>query len=191
MDIRSSVARRDEQEVARSLIDRGLSTDPSSPSRTLPGPRPGRTSPPTPWQDGFGSVAKGQFAEMSRTYGLYGGLATGDEVVWRMKDRWRQPISVLAKWIVGRSIVNVAWRSCFLIPVFQFTPHMGIRTGVSAVLDELASVFDDWEIAFWFAEPNAWLRGERPLDLVSIDDAAITEAARADRFVARADGVQP
>lgn len=74
------------------------------------------------------------------------------------------------------------WRSCLLIPVFQFTPDMKIRSLVSTAIVGLESAFDDWEIAAWFAQPNAWLQGDRPLDLVGIDETAIVDAARVDRF---------
>ena len=56
---------------------------------------------------------------------------------------------------------------------------------VRDVLCELTGVFDDWEIASWIARPNALLRNERPVDLVSIDDEGLVQAARTDRFVAR------
>jgi hypothetical protein len=104
----------------------------------------------------------------------------------RMRHHWSQPISVLARWIVKREIVNIVWHSQILIPVFQFSPDdLQIRRVVRAALAELVGVFDDWEIATWFAQPNAWLHEQRPLDPTARDDDDVIQAARADRFIAR------
>ena len=48
----------------------------------------------------------------------------------------------------------------------------------------LRSVFDEWELAEWFACPNSWLGGQTPASQVVLDEQAVVEAARADRFVA-------
>jgi acyl-CoA synthetase (AMP-forming)/AMP-acid ligase II len=123
---------------------------------------------------------------MSRTYERAGGLASGDEVTLLLRKRTSQPISLLARWIAGRRVVSFAWKGQFMLPLFQFElAYMSVRAPVSAVLDELAGVFDDGELAAWFALPNAWLQDAAPVDVLDVDHAALLNAARADRYVAR------
>jgi hypothetical protein len=122
---------------------------------------------------------------MSRGFGDHGGWVSGDEMSRRMRHLWDQPISALATWMVRREIVNIVWNSQILIPVFQFVPDsLRIRPVIEATLAELRGVFDDWEIAVWFAHPNTWLGEQRPAALAAKDDDAVVEAARADRFIA-------
>lgn len=126
---------------------------------------------------------------MSRAYEAHGGLASGDQVAAQVGRCHDQPISRVAQWIIRRQIVNFTWRSHILIPRFQFAApdtDMKILPVVGAVIAELEGVFDDWQVAQWFTQPNVGLRHGRPLDLLAIDEAAITQAARADRYVASA-----
>ncbi|MCK9689469.1 hypothetical protein [Scleromatobacter humisilvae] len=123
---------------------------------------------------------------MSLVYTKAGGLCTCDEVLDLLRQRFDQPISMLAKWIVGRSVVNMHWRSRTLIPLFQFDLRdMCVRSEVVAVIAELTSAYDDFEIAHWFAEPNGWLAGTRPVEILRQSPEEVLEAARADRYVAR------
>jgi hypothetical protein len=134
----------------------------------------------------FRRIEDRQFLEMCQAYGPHGGFATGDEVARRMRHKYDQPMSVLARWIVRRGVLNLNWRSQILVPVFQFTDaDMRVRPVVSDVIAELGDVFDDWEIASWFAKSNAWLHNERPVNVVDVDNEALLHAARADAFVAR------
>lgn len=152
-------------------------------TRGMRGMRPahGQTSAP----DTFRRLEDRQFLDMSRAFAAQGGWVSGDEMTRRMRPHWNQPISVLARWIVKREIVNVVWHSRVLIPVFQFrSDDLQIRPVVRAALAELEVVFDDWEIAAWFAQPNVWLGEQRPLDLAAGNHVAVIEAARADRFIA-------
>jgi len=136
--------------------------------------------------DTFRRLEDRQFPEMGRAFEGQGGWVGGDEMARRMRRHWEQPISVLARWIVERRIVNIAWHSQILIPAFQFSSDdMRIRPVVSAALAELRDVFDDWEIAMWFAQPNAWLHEQRPTDLAARGDVIVIGAARTDRFIAR------
>lgn len=142
----------------------------------------GQAFPP----DSFRRLEDRQFLDMSRGFATQGGWVSGDEMSRRMRRHWDQPISVLANWVMKREIVSIARSSGILIPVFQFTSEvLRIRPVVQAALAELQGVFDDWEIAVWFAQPNAWLNEHRPLDVAARDDDAVVHAARADRFIAR------
>lgn len=131
------------------------------------------------------TLAGQEYLAMVRQYRASGGLATGNEVVRLMREIVDQPVSVLARWIVRREVVCFIWKSEHLVPVFQFERRsMSLRPQVSTVLSELVPVFDECELALWFAQPNSWLQGAAPADLISPDAAAVLNAARADRFVA-------
>jgi hypothetical protein len=52
------------------------------------------------------------------------------------------------------------------------------------MLAELASAFDGWPLATWFAQHNAWLNDRSPVDLLDSDLADVLDIARADRFIA-------
>ncbi len=127
-----------------------------------------------------------QFAAMESAYVRQGGLATGDTVAEMLRTRSSQPISALARWIVDRRIVSFTWRSRLLLPVFQFEPaSMRPRPCVLDAVAELSPWLDDWELAMWFVEPNAWLRGRAPVDVIDDDPVELVQAARADRQIAR------
>jgi hypothetical protein len=82
--------------------------------------------------------------------------------------------------------VGFAWQGEYLPPMSQFDrADMTVRRHVSAVLDEFDGTFDDWDLATWFALPNAWLGEEAPVDVLPLDPHGVRQAARADRFIAR------
>jgi hypothetical protein len=123
-----------------------------------------------------------QFAMMEVAYRRHGGLASGDDVARLLRRRTSQPLSILARWIVDRQIVNFRWQSRLLVPLFQFAAEgMNLRPLVLQVIDELAPTMDDWMLAYWFAEPDAQLGDRCPLDLLDSDPLALCGAARARR----------
>ncbi len=125
------------------------------------------------------------YLAMVQQYRASGGLATGNEVVRLMREICDQPVSVLARWIVQREVVCFIWKSEHLLPMFQFELRsMSLLPHLQAILSELVPVFDEWELALWFAQPNSWLQGAAPVDLIGVDSSAVLDAARADRFVA-------
>jgi hypothetical protein len=126
-----------------------------------------------------------QFVMMESAYLRTGGLVSGDEVARILRRHSGQPISKLARWIVERSIVSFYWNSRTLVPLFQFDrTDMSMRAGTNAVVRELHDVFDDWDLATWFAQPNAWLNDAAPVDVIEEDQPAVVQAARADRYIA-------
>jgi hypothetical protein len=136
--------------------------------------------------EAFRRLEDRQYLDMGRAFGAHGGWVSGDEMSRHLRRHWDQPISVLANWLMNREIVNIVWHGRILVPLFQFgSEDLRIRPLVRAALAELVDVFDDWEIAVWFAQPNAWLHEQPPLDLVARGDDTVIEAARADRFIAR------
>ena len=126
-----------------------------------------------------------QLIAMVHAHRRTGGLATSDEVVRILRRRSNQPISMVARWIVTRSVVSFVWKSQTLLPLFQFDlSDMSLCRGTSEVVQELSGAFDDWDLATWFARPNSLLHGAAPVDLIATDPAAVLQAAREDRFVA-------
>jgi hypothetical protein len=152
-----------------------------------------RAIPPLPARGPLGMVlprAAGQsaagFSEIASAYRRHGGFMTGDEVLHRMRATFPQPISALARLIVSRHVVCVAWQSLVFLPTFQFDlATMSLREGPRRALLELDGVFDDWELARWFVQPNDWLQGAAPIERIESDLTAVLQAARADRFIAR------
>src|ERR1700742_1516387 len=63
--------------------------------------------------------------ELIDGYSAHGGLASTDELGGLMRPHWRQPISMLAKWIIARKVVSFLSRTQFVLPIFQFVhPRM-------------------------------------------------------------------
>ncbi len=121
-------------------------------------------------------------ARLMAAYDVHGGLATSDEVVFLMRPHWRQPVSVLAKWIVNRRLVSFSWRDQLLLPRFQFErPHMTPYKAVADSAFELGEYLEDQCVARWFVEPNRSLRQARPIDALHSDPDSVVEAAQAVR----------
>ena len=130
--------------------------------------------------------ADARASEVLHAFQRTGGLASGNELTLMLRRRTSQPISMLARWIVERRVVSFGWQGEYRLPMFQFDrADMTVRRHVSAVLDEFDGTFDDWDLATWFALPNAWLGDDAPVDVLPLDPHGVLQAARADRFVAR------
>jgi len=123
---------------------------------------------------------------MEAAYRRSGGIASGDDVALMLRQCSNQPLSRLARWVAAREVVSFQWLGAIWLPLFQFDwTATSVRPDVTSVIGELAEVFDDWELAAWFALPNTWLRGRTPVDALATCPSAVREAARADRFIAR------
>jgi hypothetical protein len=91
-----------------------------------------------------------------------------------------------ARWIISRTVISFGWRSQTLLPLFQFDEaDMSPRPSIAAVVRELADVFDDWQLAVWFAQPNGRLCYAAPVDAIARDVPAVLSPARAERLLAR------
>jgi len=125
-------------------------------------------------------------ADCLADYSAYGGVANGNEVAERLRVTVRQPLSVLARWIVDRHVITFTCRARPMLPLFQFDFDQGcVRDGAAAALSELTAVMSDDEVARWFSLPNTWLNGAVPAQKLLIDVPGVVAAARADRFVAK------
>lgn len=115
-----------------------------------------------------------------------GGVATGTEVAERLRTKVGQPVSLVARWIVDRRVIAFSCGAGQLLPLFQFDFAAGcVRGGVALAMAELVGLTNDDELACWFAQPNAWLQGAAPAQVLPRDAGAVIAAARADRIVAR------
>lgn len=127
-----------------------------------------------------------EYGELEHAFRASGGIAGTDRVTALLAARTDQPISLLARWIVGREVLSFEWNGGTMLPMFQFDPAtLSPRPEVTAVIREFGSTFSDWEICLWFARPNAWLGRVAPVDGMLADARALHDAARADRYLAR------
>jgi hypothetical protein len=130
--------------------------------------------------------ADARASEVLRAFRRTGGLVSGDELTFLLRGHTSQPISMLARWIVERRVLSFGGHGAYLLPMFQFDrTDMTVRRHVTAILDELEGTLDDWDLATWFALPNAWLGDDAPVDALPLDPQAVLHAARADRFISR------
>lgn len=87
-----------------------------------------------------------------------------------LANRWRQE---------GR-IFSVSYQGTTLYPAFQFDAEGRPRPVVAEVIRTLGSKSADWELALWFTANIGWLDGQRPVDLLESDPAAVAEAAESE-----------
>jgi hypothetical protein len=126
-----------------------------------------------------------QLADLQLRYQASGGLVRTEHLVELMRRNVEQPISQLARWIVGREVIHMPASASMWFPLFQFNPGCGcVRRELNSVLVELAPVFDDEELVSWFAQPNITLGGALPADLLPSSPNEVRRAARLDRFLA-------
>lgn len=153
----------------------------ASPPAVLVRPRTPVQSPST-WHDEHDQE---QFETMVVAFRRSGGVVTGDELALLLRSRHEQPVSLVARWVVRRTILHFTGRGQTLIPLFQFDPETMLpRANLTCIVRELVDAFDDRELGLWFARPNSWLEGAIPVDAFRTEPAAVLRAAQADRFIA-------
>ena len=114
-----------------------------------------------------------------------GGVVRGNELAMMFEDLKMGNLASLGRAMASGEICSFQWRSAFWIPMFQFNlDNLAFQPGPRKIMRELSGVFNDWMLAAWFAQPNSWLRGGKPVDLLESNFSAVLEAARADRYVA-------
>ncbi len=153
----------------------------SAPNPALDGPASGN------WHYQWCPQHRGQFQfdAMRAAYRATGGIARVDELVDLFRREDGPLPNALVRWIECRQVICFEWSDAIWLPWFQFhrvelRPHRQL----DAVFIELAPAFNAWEVANWFASPNAWLAGKTPVDALLSDLDAVRDAARADRFIA-------
>lgn len=114
-----------------------------------------------------------------------GGVVRGNELAMMLEGLKVGNVSSLGRAMASGEICSFQWRSAFWIPMFQFDlDNLAFKRGPRKILRELNDVFDEWTLTAWFAQPNAWLDGHKPVDMLAFNLPAVHEAARADRYVA-------
>lgn len=126
-----------------------------------------------------------QYKQMEAAFARTGGLASRKTVERLLHRHAQRPLIDSVGNIADRSVLTFQWNTQTLIPLFQFNmTNMSLRVEVDRVVRELVAVFDDWDTALWFAQPNSWLQSIAPVDAIQHDHEAVFQAARADRFIA-------
>lgn len=125
-----------------------------------------------------------RFVTLLDLYRGSGGLARAPEVASLFMRRCGDDVAVFAGWILKREVICFEWHSKMWLPLFQFSGiDMAPPPILSQVLAELVSVYDQWDVANWFVQPQLWLAQRTPIDLLVSDPLAVLNAARAVRFV--------
>lgn len=128
-----------------------------------------------------------EFITLLDSYRDSGGLARSQELFVMFGLYAHSNVAMLAQWIGRRHVISFDWDSKIWLPLFQFNRSemtLQPQPGLSQVLTELGAVFDCWEIAHWFTQPNAWIEDQTPVATLKRDVFAVLNAARADRFIA-------
>jgi hypothetical protein len=123
-----------------------------------------------------------RFVNFHNAFRASGGLARANQVASQFLRRSEQDVSVLGDWLVKRRAIGFEWHSKLWMPLFQFNPSdMSLRSGLADILAELVVVYNDWDLAGWFAKPNPWLSEGLPADALAVDAPQVLWAARAER----------
>jgi hypothetical protein len=127
---------------------------------------------PTPSSDAI-------FWRLLVDYRRHGGLAREREVLGRL------PATDRAVTACRAAPLRFEWSGDTWLSWAQFIDRTDLlHPGVAAVVAELQPAFNGWDCTRWFVEPNGWLNYRRPLDVLGAEPDVVTEAARADRYVA-------
>ena len=131
------------------------------------------------------SCTDDQFVAMLNAYRCSGGLVREENLLALSSRRCGLNADTLSNWIAEREVIGFEWESRTWLPIFQFNLFdMTLPPALGQVLAELIPVYDPWELASWFAQPNSWLADRVPADALEHDPSAVLQAARADRFIA-------
>ena len=125
------------------------------------------------------------FEEMIAAYTSCGGTVGADDLAPLLEKHNKGNFFDLAKRLASGDVFSFQWEDRFWVPMFQFNRYdMSVKQEVRRVVYELHTVLDNWTLAWWFTEPNAWLKNRRPVDIIDNQFSEVLGAARADRFVA-------
>jgi len=128
-----------------------------------------------------------RFRETEAACSERGGLLDADELLGELRQQTSQPLSWMARRIASREFISFTFRHAIWIPKFQFSSEGSYepRPLVACVAREMAGLRADWDLLEWFLGSNDSLDGQRPVDLLDSNDAAVLQAARADASAMR------
>ena len=120
------------------------------------------------------------FIALLEAFRATGGTAPG-EIAGRLLEEHQVGNAVsLAKLIYTGQAFGFEWRDSLWIPMFQFDANdLALKASAQNVLAELSSLCSGWQVASWFAAPNARLYGHSPADRLDSDLEAVLKAAQA------------
>lgn len=128
-----------------------------------------------------------EFVALLPLFRATGGLATGAELRARCERMRPDGLSDLARRIASGELISFEWNASRWLPMFQFDRQtMEMTQGSRAIVRELGDFLNGWEITKWLAAPHSALGGLMPLEALTTDLAGAIDAARLDRFIARA-----
>ena len=134
--------------------------------------------------DLYGPPSNAGFNAMLAAYRPSGGTDRAEDLAKLLEERDRGNYVSLARLIASGRVFTFDWHGTCWIPMFQFDKHeLTVKPAAREVLAELGRVYDGWSLACWFVQGNAWLQGQRPIDLLETDLPLVLNAARADRFL--------
>lgn len=87
------------------------------------------------------------------------------------------PSATASRWKASGKVFSVGSPEGERFPVFQFADGKPVAV-VADVLALMRSTRSDWQIAFWFTSPNAYLGGAKPSDRLSDRDEILMAARR-------------
>lgn len=125
-------------------------------------------------------------AEMRMAFAASGGLLTVGDLADGNDPESRSRFAQIAKGIATREILSFMWQSEPWVPMFQFDagPDLLPRRALQPLFRLLVPLYDVWEVTNWFARPNQWLSGLRPVDLCADHVEALLDVAHLEHFIA-------
>ncbi len=138
------------------------------------------------------SSAHHRMAGMRMAYAANGGLRSVGELTQGHDPRNRVRFAQIARWIATREIIGFMWEGEPWVPMFQFETggRLQPRRDLQPLFALLIPLYDPWDTASWFARPNRWLSGRRPVDACAGRIAAVLDVAHLEHFIATGQAVQ-
>jgi hypothetical protein len=124
------------------------------------------------------------FVALLEAFRATGGTAPVDIVGRLLEERLLEENKVcnavsLSKLIHTGQAFGFEWRDSLWIPMFQFRANnLALKASAQGVRAELPPLWSGWNVAAWFAAPNARLDGRNPADRLDADPEAVLHAAQ-------------
>src|SRR5450830_342178 len=144
---------------------------------------PARAAGTWHYSDASQSCTDDQFVAMLNAYRGSGGLAREENLLALSSRRCGLDADTLANWIAEREAIGFEWQSRIWLPIVEFNLFdMPRPPALGQVLAELIPVYDPWELANWFAQPNPRLADRGPADALEHDPSAVLHGCACGSF---------